>query len=143
MPGRPPLLDLSVISASSAVSHPISKNRRSTTDKRSPIAYFSVQLPRQLIEPSRGAKPIAPLPATRREHLIGARSARARQQTRRAKAHSKDGMARATGRRTCAQSKNSKAPVGNRRLARWSRFLPIRVDQRCRGFESDVIRHPK
>ena len=101
------LFDIRVMLEIFVVARPISKNRRSTRDKRGPIACSSAQLPTRLIEPSLGAKPIAPLPATRREHLVAARPAIARVPIRRAKKHSEDDMARATGQRTYAQSKKS------------------------------------
>ena len=122
---------------------PISKNRRSTTDKRRPIACFSARLPTQLIGPSLGATPIAPRPTKRREHSVAARPARAGELTRRARAHLEDGMARAKGRRTCGESKRSSAPAGNTPHARWSKLPSTPADQQHRGFESDAIRRPK
>src|SRR5439155_16692650 len=133
----------SVISASSAVSLSISKNRRSTIDKKSPIACFSARLPTQLIGPSLGATPIAPRPTKRREHSVAARPARAKELIRRAKTHSVDGMARQKGRRTCGESKKSSAPAGNRQHAHWSKLPSTPADQQHRGFESDAIRRPK
>jgi hypothetical protein len=61
---------------------PISKNRRSTIDKGSPIACFSVQLPRRLIGPSPDAKPIEQRSAMLRELGVIAEGAKAQLQRR-------------------------------------------------------------